>query len=340
MTLRKIIFSILVFSLTFVSCKIRKQDPAEPVLQASKMAGYRTVPDITENDIYWHISVLASDSMQGRRSASPNEVLAAEYIKERFKSLELKPFNDDFLQNFPVTVTSAITSKSDPCFSQNVVAYYEANDSIPESDYIVIGAHYDHIGTQTDGEIIQIYNGADDNASGVAGILEIAEKMIAEGKLKYNVIFVAFGAEELGLVGSNYFCNNPPVPLEKIKLMVNLDMIGRMDSNNSVYINTGKPDDRLSALVDAIKDSHPDLNTTFSFDFIMMGSDHTPFHNKNIPVLFFITGLHSDYHKPTDTIDAINFKGTKLLLDFVYDLVISPAMDDCIRSFTSSEVNP
>jgi Zn-dependent M28 family amino/carboxypeptidase len=170
--------------------------------------------------------------------------------------------------------------------------------------------------------------------------LEIAEKLCAEKNLKYNIIFTTFGAEEMGLWGSRYFCNNPPVPLEQIKFMFNMDMIGRMDAEKQVYINTGKPNEKLNAVVDAIKKSHPGINTVPSFESYTSGSDHTSFYNKKIPVLFFITGLHDDYHKPTDTVEKINYEGEKSILDFVYDLVISPEIDDFIRSFTSSGVNP
>jgi len=488
MTMKKIIFVILAISLSFVSCKVRKQDSVNTVHQTKETAGYTTVTDITEDDIHFHISVLASDNMQGRQSASAYEELAANYIKERFESLGLKSFNKDFLQavpvnprkyfnncelffndftgeypadfrsmilfdsltvagevvfagygndsdfetinlndkwvmvlegsnsilyeiksnaknkgasgllvigidgttgedkyvlpadsmpmikisnkladrlfanvnatvqeivektktgkgqniNIPVVVNATIKSEVKTTMtSQNVVSYIEAKDSYAhENDYIVIGAHYDHIGTKTVNDSVLICYGADDNASGVAGILEIAEKMCSNKELKYNVIFVAFGAEELGLVGSRYFCNNPPVPLEKIKLMVNLDMIGRMDSNDRVYINTLEPNDKINAVVDVIKNSYPNISTEIAFEAYMRGSDHTSFFNKKIPVISFTTGLHNDYHKPADIMESINFNGEKMILDFVYDLVISPEMDDCIRSVTSSEVNP
>ena len=242
--------------------------------------------------------------------------------------------------NIPITVTATIKSATQATMSQNVVACLKTNNPEYENSYIVIGAHYDHIGTQMEGDRMLINNGADDNASGTAGMLEIAEKLRSNKKLKYNFIFTAFGAEEEGLIGSQFFSNNPPVPLEKIKLMVNMDMIGRMDSVNHVYINTIEPNDKLNAVVNAIKDSHPDINAVISSESLYRSTDHYSFYNKHVPVISFITGLHKDYHTPRDTIGAINFKGEKRLLDFVYDIVISPAMDNCIRSFTSSDVKP
>jgi len=487
MHLRKIQFILLVISVSLASCKVQKQDQADYIPTEIAIGNKKTVTDITEDDIRTHISILASDSMRGRKSASPDEALAAEYIKEKFESLGLKSFNNNYYQAFPVTsrktfnncelyfddfkgeypsdfrsmimfdsitvtgevvfagygnesdynnlnvkgkwvllleadnsilyemkatakangalgvlavgkdgtsgneryvlasdsvplirishnlsnrlfaysdltvqeilekaktgnmqninisipVTATIASETRVISSsQNVVSYLETNEPEQGNGYIVIGAHYDHIGVQTRSDSLYIFNGADDNASGTAGLLEIAEKLCSDNNLKYNFLFAAFGSEELGLIGSNYFVKNSPVPLDKIKLMVNLDMIGRMDSVNHVYINTVKPDEKLNNVVDKIKKYHPDINTVFSFEDFMSGSDHTSFYTKKIPVLFFLTGIHNDYHKTSDTIEAINFKGEKLVLDFIYDLVISPEMDDCIRSFTSSDVNP
>ena len=347
MTFKNTPLIIIVIFLSLTSCKVSRDKLASKV---SKWENFMTKTDITEDDIRLHIGVLASDEMKGRESGSPDEALAAEYIKNKFESLGLKAFNNNYIQTFSAPVNKYVTNtviyynsnseEKKTTSSQNVIAYMEASNSKRENDYILIGAHYDHIGTDAINNTILINNGADDNASGVAGMLEIAEKLLSLDNFKYNVIFVAFGAEELGLVGSYYFCNNPPVPLEKIKFMYNLDMIGRMDSNNGVYMNTIEPNDNLSVIVDAIKGSHTEINTSFLYDYYLRGSDHTPFFKNNIPVISFTTGIHSDYHKPSDVIDSINFGGQKLLLDFVYDMVISPAMDEYIRSFTSSSVSP
>jgi Zn-dependent M28 family amino/carboxypeptidase len=231
-------------------------------------------------------------------------------------------FANHLLAHAGATVTATIQSVKQQVSSQNVVAYMETGDSPNENDFIAIGAHYDHIGTQMSGDSMLINNGADDNASGVAGLLEIAEKIRSAENLKYNVLFVAFGAEELGLIGSHFFCENPPLPLEKIKLMVNLHMIGRMDSVNHVYINTIEPNVPLNTVVDEVKSSHPDINAILAFGSYRRGSDHTSFYNKHIPAIFFTTGLHSAYHTPADTIGAINYKGEKQALDFIYDFIL------------------
>jgi len=362
MTVKKLLLFALAITLSFVSCKTEKQvygelisSPVPEIVEHATAATTATVTNTasTEDDIREYISVLASNSMQGRMSASPYEALAAEYIKEKFESLGLKSFNDNYYQKFPVTSVGYFdkpasggykgdypSMKVETGSSQNVVAYLETNDLTHEGEYIMIGAHYDHIGTKTVGDTVLINNGADDNASGTAGLLELAKKLCSAKNLKYNVIFTAFGAEEKGLIGSRYFCNNPPVPIEKIKLMINMDMIGRMNPSNRFYISTIKPNIQLNALVDVIKKSHPDVDAVVSYDDYLRGTDHTPFYMKHVPVMSFTTGLHSAYHTPADTIGSINWKGEKQVLDFIYDLVISPAMDNCIFSFTLSAQNP
>ena len=341
MTSKKILFFLFaifpVFSL-FTSCKVNQQNVVtiSPSLLETGIPKKVTVTDITEEDIRNHISVLASDSMQGRKINTPYEAMAAEYIKEQFNSLGLKAFDNNYLQPVPVYSNSKFTGcefyfdgyegkypETQWVMSQNVVGYLETAGSGNDQGYIVVGAHYDHVGTKTDDDVVQIFNGADDNASGVAGVLEIAEKLNAGHQLKYDIIFVAFGAEEAGLVGSRVFCDNPPVPIEKIKLMVNLDMIGRMDSSNHIYINTIEATSRFDTVLDEIKKMYPAVNVAFKLDGYLRGSDHTSFFNKNIPVVYFTTGLHNDYHQPTDTADRINLKGQKILLDFVYDFIIS-----------------
>jgi Zn-dependent M28 family amino/carboxypeptidase len=319
MNVKKFFYVILALFLSFASCKVRNQSTADLRYWEIETVRHATVTDITEDDIRWHISVLASDSMYGRRAGTAHDTLAAEYIGNKFKSLGLEAFNKNCFQSFPVNI--AHTS------SQNVVAYLKSKDSGNKNEYIVIGAHYDHLGTRTVGDSLLIFNGADDNASGVAGLLELAEKMCSEKTLKYNVLFVAFGAEEFGLIGSRFFCDNPPVPIKNIKLMVNMDMIGRMDSVNRLFINTVEHNAGINAIIDKLKDAHPEVDAVISLNQ-RNNTDHFPLYDKPIPVISFTTELHDAYHTPADTIGAINFQGQKRLLDFIYDLVTYPAIGD------------
>ena len=234
---------------------------------------------------------------------------------------EMLDIIEDISFNIPVNVNASVLIEVDSIKSGNIIAYMEGNDSILKNEYIVLGAHYDHIGSINKDDKVSIYNGADDNASGVAGVLEIAEKLASERIIKRSIIFMAYGAEEEGLLGSRHISENLPVPASQIKLMINLDMIGRLDSCN-LYVNSvvgGTPAD------EKIKDLslfYPDLKINFASN-VISNSDHYPFFEKDIPVVMLTTGLHGDYHTPRDTIDAINYEGEKLLLDLTYDLVVS-----------------
>lgn len=205
----------------------------------------------------------------------------------------------------------------------NVIAYLEGIDPLLKQEYMVIGGHFDHLGMGVDGSLYRgadplVHNGADDNASGTAGVLELAQKMAAEKSNKRSVIFIAFSGEELGLLGSSYYVNNSFVPVEKIAVMINLDMIGRLNNEKSLIVyGTG-----TSLLWKSIIDS---LNTPYAFKLTKNDegygpSDHSSFYSKNIPVLFFFTGTHEDYHRPSDDADKVNADGEEAVLKYVYDI--------------------
>ena len=234
---------------------------------------------------------------------------------------EMLEIYEDISLNIPANVNASVTTDTDSLKSSNIIAYIEGNDSVLKNEFIVLGAHYDHMGINKNDDKVYIYNGADDNASGVAGLLEIAEKLVSERIIKRSIIFMAYGAEEEGLIGSRHISENLPVPASQIKLMINLDMIGRMDSCN-LFVNSvvgGTPADEKIGDLGAL---YPELKINFASNE-MPNSDHYPFFEKNIPVVMLTTGTHGDYHTPRDTIDAINYEGEKLLLDLTYDLVVS-----------------
>jgi aminopeptidase YwaD len=215
--------------------------------------------------------------------------------------------------------------------TQNVVALLEGSDPVLKNEYLVLGAHYDHLGFGGPGsgsrrpDTTAIHNGADDNASGVAAILEMAEKLAANRKnLKRSVLFVAFGAEEMGILGSKYFTDNSLVEIDKIKTMFNLDMVGRMNSeSNSLTVGgTGT----AIGLSEMVKDFATNLGLNVTQSTEGYGpSDHASFYMKDIPVLFFMTNPHDDYHTPADDIDKINFEGEKKIADYATDLALEIA---------------
>jgi hypothetical protein len=207
--------------------------------------------------------------------------------------------------------------------SWNVGAFIPANDINYSNEYLVIGAHFDHLGWGEQnslymGDIPMIHYGADDNASGTTGLLELAEKLISvKDQLKRNVVFTAFSGEELGLLGSSYLVNNFPIPINEVVTMINMDMIGRLNENNDLIVyGTGTSSNWKDILN---KYNSDELNLTFN-DEGFGPSDHASFYGKQIPVLFFFTGTHTDYHKPSDTYEKINKEGQQKVLKFVYDI--------------------
>ncbi len=209
----------------------------------------------------------------------------------------------------------------------NVAYLLKGSDPILLDEYIVIGAHFDHLGLGGIGsgsrvpDTVAVHFGADDNASGTASIIEIFEKLAAEKEnLKRSIIFVAFSGEEMGLLGSKYFVNNPPVDIKKIKYMLNLDMVGRQDpSTNGLSIGgVGTEANIVKELENLLK------NESLKVKFNTEGygpSDHASFYAKDIPVLFFFSGIHDDYHTPRDVASKINYEGQKNISDFVYKIV-------------------
>jgi len=211
---------------------------------------------------------------------------------------------------------------------RNVAGMIEGSDPVLKNEYIVIGGHYDHLGIDQLKEASmdkskekQIHNGADDNASGTTGVLEVAEKFASmQGLLKRSIIFVAFSGEELGILGSTYMTNNFPVDIKNVIAMLNMDMIGRLNEENSLTIIGAGTSSMWKEL----------LNQKNSYGFKLGmndggsgGSDHQSFSNKNIPVLFFFTGTHSDYHKPSDDSEKINFEGEAKVANYVFDIALA-----------------
>ena len=227
--------------------------------------------------------------------------------------------------------------------TQNVIGYLEGSDPVLKNQIVLIGGHYDHLGfggpnsgSRAPGEH-KVHYGADDNASGVASVVEIAEKLAAnKASLKRSVVVMAFAGEELGLLGSKYFTGNPPVELEKIVTVINIDMVGRMKETNELMVGgTGtsvEGEDLLNALVEG---------TGIKLAMSPNGfgpSDHASFYVEEIPVFFISTGAHEDYHTPRDVIEAINFEGLKLLDDFIYTLSANLISRD--SSLTFQEAGP
>lgn len=191
-------------------------------------------------------------------------------------------------------------------------------------EYVIVGAHYDHLGLGDQYSMAPsqagttVHPGADDNASGTAGIIELARYFAAQPKSRRGILFLAFAGEELGLLGSSYYANHPAFPIDKAVAMINLDMIGRM-REGKVYVGGVGTGSTLRPLVESLLPRHK-LKIDFSDSTGYGSSDHTSFTTKQVPVLFFFSGLHSDYHKPTDTWEKIDAPGTVTLLHLIADV--------------------
>jgi hypothetical protein len=190
-------------------------------------------------------------------------------------------------------------------------------------EYIVIGAHYDHLGLGEQFSMAPsmagtIHPGADDNASGASGVIELARGLARQPKQKRGILFITFAGEELGLLGSSYFVNNPAFSLDQAAAMLNMDMIGRI-REDKVYVGGVGTGANFRTMLEPIIARHP-LKVDFSDTTGYGSSDHTSFTTRQVPVLFFFSGLHGDYHKPSDTWDKIDAPGTVKLLGLIADV--------------------
>jgi hypothetical protein len=274
--------------------------------------------NIAEKNLRKHITFLASDKMKGRGTGSPEEKKAASYIAKQFKKAGLSPKGDGdtwFHQySFKKQSDPHGGSEGPAVSSRNVVGYLD--NGAPYT--IVIGAHYDHLGMGHDHNSLEanpegkIHNGADDNASGTAGVIELARHLAQNGqKENHNFLFICFSGEELGLFGSKKYTERPTIDLSKVSFMINMDMIGRLNEERRIMVGgVGTAPD----FVPVINQVKQDL--TIKFDSAGIGpSDHTSFYLKDLPVLFFFTGQHSDYHKPSDDTEKVNFAGEQTVLE-------------------------
>ena len=273
------------------------------------------------------IAYLASDRLEGRLTGSPGNDSAAAYIARRYKYLRLKTPFPGYLQNFVARpAANAHMGDTAGLKTQNVVAMLEGTDPAYKGKYIVIGAHFDHLGRSTQyamdpqaGDAIR--NGADDNASGTAAVLQLA-RMLSVSRPKHSVIFVNFSGEEEGLLGSQYFVDNAPVPVDSIVSMFNFDMVGRLRDDKLFVYGTGTATELPSLVDSANLKILPALSIQGGGDGFG-SSDHASFYAKNIPVLHFFTDNHEDYHRATDDVEKINAGGEARVVNLAFDMIKS-----------------
>lgn len=246
-------------------------------------------------------------------------------IAELEKQLNESIAPNSFEINTETNLQTDVVKIEEP--TANVTAIIKGTDPVLKEQYVFIGAHYDHLGYGGPGsgsrapDTVAIHNGADDNASGTAAAIEVFEKLAAHrNELKRSIIFMAFSGEEMGLLGSKYFTGHPFIDLDKITFMANMDMVGRLNNEDSSFTVGGTG--TAIGLEDMLKGKLKEHGLKAQFSSEGYGpSDHASFYAEDIPVMFVFSGNHEDYHKPEDDADLINYEGEKLIADFVYDVI-------------------
>ena len=266
-----------------------------------------------------HVYTLAADSLMGRSAGSVFAEKAAAYIEEQWKEIGLQPLvGESFLMPFDNRY-------------HNLVAIIKGNDPLLKDEYIVVGAHYDHLGSKsgTNGETI-IYNGADDNASGTAILIELGRNLKErQPTLARSVILIAFDAEEIGLYGSNEFANNPPFPINDVKLMLSVDMVGWYSTSGYLKFSGYGTIKNGKKLFTSGNVNPEGLNLKMqNFEkSIFTATDTYGFAMKGVPTLAVSTGLKSPYHKPEDMAELIDYDGMTSITGYLTNLIQTVATD-------------
>jgi hypothetical protein len=257
-----------------------------------------------------HVRYLADDALQGRLAGSPSERCAGDYIAAEFRRLGLEPAGDSgtYFQSLPLA--SAVNPHATGGTGRNVVAVLRGADPARAGEAVIVGAHYDHLGHGGSFSLAtgdsSIHNGADDNASGVAGMLEAARRLASGPRPARSIVFIAFTGEESGLLGSSFYAGHPSVPLDRTRAMLNLDMVGRLGAGPLIVYGTDTADE-WRTMVDSAAATEGVQVRGGGDGF--GASDQTSFYARGLPVLHFFTNVHADYHRPGDDWEKIDAPG-------------------------------
>jgi len=276
--------------------------------------------------IYTDVAFLADDTLEGRSTGSKGEKAAAAYVANRFKEIGLEPKGTTgYFQDFTFTPKThphgkanyTDTISKNAITGRNVLGYINNN----ATHTIIIGAHYDHLGYGIEGSLYrgkekQIHNGADDNASGVAVLLDLAEKLRKKNKGN-NYLVMAFSGEEMGLLGSNYFVKHATLNLDSVNYMLNMDMVGRLKKDSALAVYGVGTSPYFKQVVEAYNEKFKLIKKESGVG----PSDHTSFYLNDIPVLHFFTGQHEDYHRPSDDYNKLNYEGMETISTYIFDII-------------------
>lgn len=297
--------------------------PAAMLAAAEGTVLLSALNSIRASELQAHVDVLADDQFEGRNAGTSGGRAAGNYLMQHFETAGLRGGGDDggYFQTF-----------DRGC--RNVIGVLEGSDPELKEKYVLLGAHYDHVGygnrNNSHGPTGYIHNGADDNASGTAGILEAIDAFLTLAKPpRRSIIFVLWDAEEKGLLGSKHFLQHPTVPLQQLSFVATVDMIGRMRNERLVVFGT-RTGRGLRRLV-STRNDEGDLLLDFTWE-MKPNSDHFPFYSRGFPVLMFHTDVHDDLHRPSDDADKINSAGmqdsARLLFEVVYELANREQLSD------------
>lgn len=268
------------------------------------------------SELQKHVTYLASEELEGRGLGTQGKDLATAYIREQFVSAGLKPFNESYLQEFSLKIGLARVKAT------NIIGLVEGTDPLLKEEYIVLGAHYDHLGysLHSKNDIKTVYPGADDNASGVATIIELAKYFNQpENRPKRSLLFVAFDAEESGLLGAKHFVKKAEgTLLEQIKVMFSFDMVGMLEANKGLNLKG------IATLVNGKEIAQKysgDIKLLNTRPNIEARTDTEPFGLKGIPAIHVFTGTKSPYHQPQDIADLLDYPGMATIADYMAKVI-------------------
>ncbi|MFO0792011.1 MAG: M20/M25/M40 family metallo-hydrolase [Pirellulales bacterium] len=311
---------VAVVAAGLVICAVR------PALAVNNSLFAAALNSISEDDLYKHVEVLADDVYEGRAAGSRGGHAAGQYIIDLLKQHDLTPAGEqgDYAQPF-----------SDDC--RNLLAKLPGDDPAMENEWIVVGAHYDHVGygkqSNSYGPYGQIHNGADDNASGASVMLELIEAFAKSGlKTRRSILFAFWDAEERGLVGSKHWIAQPTVPIDNVKLDITIDMVGRLRDERLQVLGTRSGYGMRRLFSNADDDS---MLLDFSWE-LSANSDHWPFLEHGVPIALMHTGLHSDYHRPSDDVEKINRAGMRKVSRYLFTALVQVANAEQLPKFRSA----
>lgn len=274
----------------------------------------RFKPDLSPADVRPHIEYLAGESLKGR--SGEESLAASSYLRAHFRKLGLKPlFENDYYQNIPGPKEQ---DGSPTIYGRNVGAWLPGSDESLRNEFIIVSAHYDHLGTR-DGKI---FRGADDNASGTSMLLEVSRLYASlKEKPKRSVVFLGFDLEEHLLWGSRWFVAHAPWPMEQVKLFTTADMIGRSLGNlnlKTVFVMGAEHGVGLSQVLTSVGEPEQFNIARMGIDLVGTRSDYGPFRDQKVPFLFFSSGEHPDYHTPNDVPERIDYEQVAAVSSLVF----------------------